>query len=335
MRLGRRTGTERIEAGHLMRQDHGGRESRPALWRNVREPGPLAVYLTALAGAVVSPIILYWGHWTGHLGRKSLPFTSTGQFTLWIALLALESGIWALALVHLVAAVQSLWPERRSGRLWGSVVAVVMALVAVFVATVLGGNRMYPLPGHMIKVSVIEFLGYAVGLVGIVAMGLINSALRELQARQLHDPVAVTEAAERLVQLRADLQQLLLIEGIIVGAAVLATAGLRNAILAWAKTAHVHQSFPSSEVLVYGAAFSILLALFWGPISIRAGAVASCIRAAAMRQRNTAPFADWKAEYDAYGSYLGIDTDVVANARNVLAILTPVLSALLGILLKH
>jgi len=63
---------------------------------------------------------------------------------------------------------------------------------------------------------------------------------------------------------------LLGIEGVIIGAAVLTTAGLRSAILAYATTIKAHPAhfshvavptFPSSDVLVYGGAFSLILAV--------------------------------------------------------------------------
>jgi hypothetical protein len=313
----------------------GQTRGRAGVWAELSQPDPWTVFLIALvAGPLLVWVVLFIPHWTLHFGTTTHAFTRTGQFKLWVGLLMLESGIWALALVPLCNFVRSHWQYRNS-RSVGSVLAVLITLSAVLVGVTFGEPaRRYPLPAHAAKLIAIQLVGFAVALVGVAAMALINSELRQVDAEELNTKLEVREAAAGLVRLRAEIQQLLLIEGVIIGAAVLATAGLRNAILAWSK--HPNPPFPAGDVLAYGAAFSIVLALFWGPIFIRSNAVASSIRDRAMRGRDTdSPFLQWKQEQDGWGAYLGLQTSIVDSARNVIAILAPVLSAALGVLLKH
>lgn len=174
-------------------------------------------------------------------------------------------------------------------------------------------------------------------------MTLINAALRGLAQTDLGAERARRDSAQTLLMLRDSLQRTLGIEGTIIGAAVFATAGLRNAVLAYGNTVRAHSllyphtsvpHFPPEDVLIYGAAFSAFLALFWAPIYGRMTTVA-----ARMRDAIAPPIApdkswtDWERRRSVE-EYLGLTTAATANFRSTVAILTPLLSALFGLLLK-
>jgi hypothetical protein len=308
------------------------------LVRELRDPDPWAVLLIAGLGALVAPIVIYWGHWTAGFAGRARAFTSTGQFDLWLALLSGQTGLWAVALIPLTASVSERWSRfaHQRVRAFGSVIAVAVGLLLVFGVSVWSASQFrYPLPGHKLRVGAIVVIGFAVASLGILAMALLNGELRDLKAAGFTSDT-VDEASEMFIGLRSELQTLLLIEGTLVGAAVLATSALRNAILAWATVAHprLPPNFPAQDVLAYGAAFSALLALFWAPIHIRLMAVGTAVQAAATPRTESQSLIEWQGQRDAYATHLGLSSDLVANFRAGVAILAPLGSALVGLLLK-
>jgi hypothetical protein len=320
--------------------------------RELAQPDPAAVLVIAVLGAAVAPLVIYWGHWSGFSSGSDL-LTGTGQYDLWLALLAAETGLWALAVVPLSQAVRDLWPF-GSGN-WPRIVLSIALLVLMIVVITLVTrqatvHRIYPLPSRRTKLTIIGVIGSLVALLGALAMLLVNAALRRMDAEiSSHagsgDPADERQVAlgagERLVALRAQLQRCLVIEGAIVGAAVLATAGLRSAIVAYAGREHHAQphaivpTFPAEDVLAYGAAFTLLLVLFWAPIAYRMKILAGRIRDRVVPgDPSSADWSEWNAQREAYEEYVGLNVTVGDNFRSAVAIFAPLSSALIGLLLK-
>jgi hypothetical protein len=192
------------------------------------------------------------------------------------------------------------------------------------------------LPHHELKLQIIAGVGMAIAVGAAIAMLLIQMEVRRLGRADLTSESARTSAAEAICHLRSELQRLLGIEGVIIGAAVLATAGLRSAILAYATTIKTHPpTFPSSEVVIYGAAFSLLLALFWAPIYAQLGAVAQALcDATLIDEPQSEPWHMRLERRSEYEALVGLKMSATASFRSGVAILAPLLSALVGLLLR-
>ena len=115
----------------------------------------------------------------------------------------------------------------------------------------------------------LSLVGCAIALYGVLALGRVHYALHHTKIPANSDGIA------SYLELRAILQRVLLVEGAIIGAAVLASGALRNAVVAFHD--HDDSKFPRELVLVYGAYFTTLLALLYAPVYIRLLAVGSHI----------------------------------------------------------
>jgi len=168
-------------------------------------------------------------------------------------------------------------------------------------------------------------------------------------AREAASGGAHERAIADFALLREHLQRLLAIMGAIIGAAILATAALRNAIVAFADRVTMHPwqfpgivghagfppAFPSEQVLIYGAVMSIVLALFWAPIYALLITVGTALRDATIEGRKDGEsLPDWDERRARYGEFLGLEATTMTSFRAGVAILTPLASALLGLLFK-
>jgi hypothetical protein len=323
------------------------RSPREWLGQELSDPDPWSIVLVALVGGSLPLAIIYWGYWTRSFPPGVRPFIATGQFHLWLFLLAAQAALWALALIPLTTSLRALWRFGRGQwyRIAASTTMLAACLVVVSVVSASStAERRYPLPSHQLKLTIIVLIGSMVALVGAVTMALVHSALRGLAQTDLGTERARRDSAQTLLMLRDSLQRILGIEGAIIGVAVLATAGLRNAVLVYGDTVRAHPllyphtpvpHFPPEDVLIYGAAFSAFLALFWAPIYRRMTAVAARMcDAIAPPIAPDESWADWEERRRSVEEYLGLTATTTETFRSTVAILTPLLSALLGLLLK-
>ncbi|MDQ3893237.1 MAG: hypothetical protein M3292_01020 [Actinomycetota bacterium] len=176
-------------------------------------------------------------------------------------------------------------------------------------------------------------------------MALVEAGCARLTRTDLTSEQARTTAIADFLLLREKLQRLLAIDGVIIGAAVLATAALRNAVLAYGDEVKAHPrsypnvpppSFPPEYVLLYGLAVSLLLALFWAPIyTMLVSAGARLVKSAIGERRKDESWTDWQERRAKFEQFLGVETSAMANFRSAVAILTPLGSALLGLLFER
>jgi hypothetical protein len=305
---------------------------------------PIGVLLLGLVGAGIGAGIMNVDR---PFPDDAQAFTSGGAADLWLSLIAAQTALWAVAVLPLADSLRAVW-RFRPPRLWPTVVSTgaFVAVLALFVAGSGHVKRYYPFPGHEAKLTAVSALGAAVAVAAVFGMLLVHAGLIRLAGE-----VAGGRAGEGSIAdfalLREHLQRLLAIVGAIVGAAILTTAALRNAILAFTDRvttdpgryplsyhhAGFPPSFPPELVLVYGAVLSIVLALFWAPIYTLLTAVGRALRDATIEARKDGEsLPDWEERRASFGSLLGLEATTVASFRAGLAILTPLGSALLGLL---
>jgi hypothetical protein len=157
----------------------------------------------------------------------------------------------------------------------------------------------------------------------------VSAHLRQFE----RDGVPTAKEIAAHIRLRELLQILLAVEGAIIGAALLATAGLRNAIVAWS---HDPTRLPGELVLAYGIAASALLAVAYGPVYARLSATAARLvdRAFELPEPTERIWDDLTRRRRELGELLQTRTSTAASFRSGVAILTPLGGALIGLLLK-
>lgn len=257
-------------------------------------------------------------------------FAESGQFRLWLFLIAAQTALWAIAAASLTIlanqeTLEGAWPDRR-----GAVVAyVVAAAVPLFgfvaIVAVLGGVK-NPLPDHTWKLVGLYTLGTIVALIGVAVFALISVCLQDEGAR------GTAAAIARYVELRRLLQRVLTIEGAILAAAVLAAGALRNAIVAYP---HYRSAYPREYVFIVGAYFTLILALLYAPVYAKLLQVGRAnLDAACPLVEPTSP--EWLAAYEKrekLGQYLQLEVTTGSSFQAGIAILAPLTSALVALLL--
>ena len=302
----------------------------------------------SLNGLARKEYLLPRKRWEGvlHLSHsEGYVFKHLGEFRMWLFLIAAQTARWAIGAAFLLAPemrrpLKGLWSKGRVA-VAASVTATAIPLVAVVVVGSLYSRIHYPVPWHQWKVLALSLIGTCVALLGVAELALVKFALQD-------DPPAGGTLAdiERFLALRTLLQRVLAIEGAIIGAAVLTTGALRNAVVAYnAVLSHYpgvtekhHQTlspFPREYVLIYGAFFTLLLAVLYAPVYFRLLDVGRANVDAACKAEEPAS-AIWLPVYEKrkkLEEHLQLQMATSASFRAGVAILTPLGGALVALLL--
>jgi hypothetical protein len=297
-------------------------------------PSPAAVLLIAFVAAAAGAGVLYVDWPFPGCDRR---FTTTGPYFLWIFLLCAGAALGAIALFPVVASLRALWRfgENRWRRVAVSTsgIAVMWFVVAAtsFLARTSLGYEIH-FPNFGAKLAVFNSLGGALAICALLGMVLVHAGLMGIRSH-VPSEAARDRSIRDLLLLREHLQRLLVVEGAIIGAAVLQYAALRNAVLA---DSPPKQPFPRELVLIYGGAFSIVLALVWAPIYALSVAVGErvCDSIIGARGEEEA-WPDWHRRQIEFADVLGLNRSANETFRSALAILTPLGSALISLLFNH
>jgi hypothetical protein len=298
----------------------------------IKVPSPAAVLLIAFVAAAAGAGVLYVD-WP--FPETARGFTTTGAYFLWISLLCAGAALWAIALFPVVASLRALWRfgENRWRRVAVSTSAIAVMWFVVGAASVLARTSRYKVPFPYVgaKLAVFVSVGGALAICALLGMILVHAGLMGIRL-QVPSEAARDRSIRDLLLLREHLQRLLVVEGAIIGAAVLSYAALRNAVLADSPM----QPFPPELVLIYGGAFSIALALVWAPIYALSVAVGTrvCDSIVGARGEEEA-WPDWQRRRISFADVLDLNTSASETFRSALAILTPLGSALIGLLFNH
>jgi hypothetical protein len=179
-----------------------------------------------------------------------------------------------------------------------------------------------PFPHLRAKIDVLSVFPVIIALAGGLGIWLVHIGLdREFDTRR-----ATEKAVDCYLWLRDQLRTLLFAEAALLSVTVLGTGGLRSAILAWNPKA----DFESTWIVLYGAFFSVLLALAYLPTHVRLMAVGHQLRDQLVAAR-PAPEGGWKAwheERDALGDYLELQAPGTPAVRAFATVLSPLATGL-------
>jgi hypothetical protein len=284
-----------------------------------------AILALAVGGGAIGLGIVSVGGW----GPSKL--THLAEFRLWLFLIAAQTSLWAIGAAVFLAPQLRLPVAGLSATARVPVVASVAAtaapLVAFFVYAKYTLDLHYPLPYHEWKILALSLIGMGVALLGVAQLALVKAALE-------NEPASGTLAdVERYLGLRTLLERVLAVEGAILGAAILSAGGLRNTVVAF--HSHDQSSFPRDYVLVYGAYFTLLLALLYAPVYLRLLEVGRAnVDAACKPEEPASP--NWLPAYQKrkkLEEHLQLQLTTGASFRAGVAILAPLGSALVGLLI--
>jgi hypothetical protein len=257
-------------------------------------------------------------------------FTDSGQFRMWLFLIAGQTALWAIAAASLLSAqlaetLAGLWSDAR-GAVVASVVSVGIPLYG-FVAFASFRSPIHsPLPAHRWKLFGLETLGTTIALLGVAQLALVRTALETQATGGTSTDVA------RYLELRSVLQRVLMIEGAILSAAVLVAGAFRNAVIAYT---HHQGSYPREYVFIVGVYFTLVLTLLSAPVYRKLLEVGRAnLDAACPPVEPASP--EWLAVHEKrekLSQHLQLEVTTSASFRAGLAILAPLSSALVALLL--
>jgi hypothetical protein len=284
-----------------------------------------------VGGSLIGAMVLFADSpWWDDDHRK---FAREGPFVLWAGLMCAQTALWALALVWLAPSVARLRTEYGAKNRTEVVVSTAMIL-GIIVLLVIGGPVarawVWPnyLPYHSLKVGLLTLVGALVSLVAARGVWFVHGGLKQLADERLD----TRSAMSTFLALQSELYRFLGTLGAILGLLILSTSAQREAVLAYApKTEYGYEL-----VLVYGFFFSILVASVYLPTYLTLVHVGTGIRDAYFPQvLPSSP--DWEgrtAKREKLGSLLELQTGPLGRFKASVAILTPFIGSLVGLLLK-
>jgi hypothetical protein len=292
----------------------------------------MKLLLAGLMGALLTLLVIlgdaprwYERVYGSHVGKP--------DFYLWVLLISGQIGLSFALAVPTLEIVRPLFRDSNRKRRVLAQGALISLIVVGFVLS----TTLFLAPDFHIKIGllttrvlVLNFVSFGVVLVGAIGGWLIYFAL-EVDFACNSKKATITNFAE----LRVKLNTLLWVVGLILGASIIAMAGLRNAIIAYNKRS---SAFPGQYLFIYGAFFSALLALAYLPIHARALSVGRSLRDRLLPipdQGNVTSVGEWNANRKALEDALSFDLSGNSSARTALAILTPLAGSLIGLLLQR
>ena len=267
--------------------------------------------------------------WDANSTPESQRFISSPEFRVWLLLIGAQTALWFALLVPLIELLRTLSFDKR---ILPKCVLYLLGFILLLVESKYSRPEVHPLAYHTVKMPLISVVGSIVGTLAIVGIWLVQAALERMRLRiEIESGEGHTKEIKEFLSLQTTLERCLLAAGIIIGAATLATGGLRNATLAYEKTA----TFPREYVLLYGMFFSGLLALIYAPVYASLSAVRACLYDAIIPVPVTPPdsWSSWHSNRKAVGELLQVQSGPITSFTNGVSVLTPLIGSLVAILL--
>jgi hypothetical protein len=180
----------------------------------------------------------------------------------WCFVVAAQVAMWAALLMPLVAMVRHYALRARDQVIPTLILAVVLlAAFTLFMAThqhAIPDNANFPVDLHKEKVKILTPIGFGVALLCMVGMRFAGRVAEKITAS---NAISLADADEFII-VSQDLDWLLSISGLVIGAATLATGLLRQALRALNASPEL---LPAIGVFTYGAFGSALIAAVYLP----------------------------------------------------------------------
>ncbi|MFL5800021.1 MAG: hypothetical protein ACJ77A_19090 [Actinomycetota bacterium] len=299
------------------------RSNGPVPWEN-----PVWILLIGLGGFLVGVGILLVGFWASDRSRE---FVGTIGFSVWAAVVGVQTAYWALVAGPLWADLATVWredaPARRAVVTLTMALAVILLIPPVIALTAHSHRALSPLWGHTVKTMVLTVVGgSAVGLPALAGIAIVQHQVgRGARAAVDKDDVAAALRA------RARILRFLSVAGAVIGLAILAAGALRRASV----PRYLSESeFPQEAVMLYGAFFTGVLLLVYAPAHLALRQFGTRIRDHYFPpEMMPAPSSDdlrgWLDKRSALEGLLQLDVTASQQLQASLFILAPLLSAVI------
>jgi hypothetical protein len=293
---------------------------------SIAVPPAHVVLWSAILGALVGLGILFAdaASWDG----DDFDLANEGPFLLWAAAIAAQTMAWVLVF-PVITSVSRRWrtPARAHSREVRAATGALLFLgVAIAVLPPLIGELPETVPHRGIKTAVLNLTAFGLAIYAARAMWYAAAESRALSLSSAADLGALLHHR----RLRADLELLLGILGLLVTLAVIASAALR------ALTEHVDpdEALPAQSVILYGLILSLVLALVYVPAYLTMLRCGQTVRdrVAPLLALDDAGFAERLAWRDRLGAFLGLDVAATASFRAGVAVLSPLIGSLTSLL---
>jgi hypothetical protein len=188
----------------------------------------------------------------------------------------------------------------------------------------------YPLPHSLEKFAVILAIGFITTILpAAVGIWLIRAGLRVVFNKIQPDE----EHIQQYLRFRDQLQQFISILGTVIGLATLATGAARKGLIAWGASV---EAYPLTIVLVYGAYYTVIVALVYIPtysslVEIGRGLLEAFFPKSSPKSGN---WTDMYAKRRDLEELLQLRTSVQHNLQSSVAVFAPLLSGILAALLE-
>jgi hypothetical protein len=308
-----------------------------------------ALLALLIVGALLGLFVLRvgssgWSYYYRH-------FVHTSAFLLWAGLICAQTGLWVVALVWLFPSLRRQWSVRSffSSEVLLSIFAIA-AIATAFIVVGQGTNRLpHYIPGHTWRLRTLTIAGLLVGLVAASGIWLVRDRLRKLDQRPLSAESEKTAALRLFLICKDDLDRCLGALGAILGLLVLSTAAHRQMVLAYVSSAAhhkrpgpegtiwpIHADYGFQLVLLYGLFFTILVAAVYLPTHLTRIRVGNRIRDAYFPALlpDSPEWISRSASRDQLAGVLAIRDGPLSQFKAVVPIVTPLIAALIGLLLK-
>jgi hypothetical protein len=290
-------------------------------------PATYLVLLVALAGASfgVAVMLIDIASWS----PTHRQLATSGPFILWMFLVAVQTAFWALAAFpvgRLVRTYGRYWKREWVEALVSAGLFLVLIGGAIGLADRVTGVRDY-LPHSVLKISMVTLIGCFLAIGCAIGIWLGRCALTELVGKE-----PTLETLTAFADVRRNLDRLLALLGALLALGVLATAAQRETVLVHASYTGTEVQYPAELVLVYGLAFSAVLALAVLPTyaTLQATGVGLLNQIAPIE--GTSDIKEIVEQRDMLGELFGLRVSPIASLRAALAILSPLLGSLVGLI---
>lgn len=292
------------------------------------------VIVVFVVGASVGFVTLFADAWSWDKGHRHAAHASAE--VLWAALLCAQTGLWLLALAWLWPTIRNLPSEyQRANR--NEIVGSTAAILAIVVADVGLVRLHWPdyLPGHAYKLGVLTLLGGLVGLVAARGVWIAHGGLKLLVRGDLRSE----HTLRTFLSIQDAVGRFLGVLGAIIGLLVLSTGAQRRAVLWYAHAhpqPHQHTHYGFELVLIYGLVATLLVAAVYLPTYLSLTDVGGKIRDAVFPRLPPTDDAwvEQTEKRERLGQLLQLEQGPFGRLKAGVAILTPLLGGLVGLLLN-
>lgn len=261
--------------------------------------------LPGLGGLIAGIVITSFG-----LGDSPLAglYRSLPEFELWRGIIVVQVAVYTMVTAHLWESRSELDSFRVSKKeAWG---VVAVTLMAIGLPNLIVPLESFPLPGQSVRTVLVL-------AVAVVAMLLLTN-----QLARLHANLSAVETVVEYRRLTKVTQDLLVIAATTITLGTLGAGLLESSLTAVAEASSLYSSpLNRGHIVAYGAYFTVLLLLFFGPVFAAERAAAKRLVEVGRREAGAASPAEPKDKR--------LEMTLVERFASALGVLSPLLGALL------